>query len=841
MKSLTSLKGALIMALLLFCSALAFAQTQTTPITLTETTGNYQSIGSGININTNDTFNSFPESNLFAATTPSLQPYLNIYYLTVGSVTTSTTTIVDSQIYNTNIFTNQYQGGTYVVGCSAGNNFTTVQVCAGSGSSGTCTGTVTSNTSNSGSGATFVFSPCANGFTVHDTIYVFGPQTPNTTSNLQWVLGTTGTGTVAIDTTDNDTGTIQCVKLSNGSSGTAYLHAATDNQSGLGNLTQVNGTYTASIHTNILAGSGMTLTMQTVRAGTGGVNSTATLSPTGSGWQTTTNTFTATEANNLAVNSLEEIVTLTSAAPNSSVCVYGINVSNNADLADGTTFNRQTITNLTTIMDAQEWRFSWPINNDSMANLLQVETKRTGTNPVSGVNSENSSLGLHDVLANAKALGVKHIWLNIPITFSQTDMVYFVDYLSAASGGSNAAANLRATLGQSAPWTSWFTRIMIEYGNEMWNNSSMQSLPGYSGCGSYGCWNYFPMSIRAATWMKADSNWNSSVMHFAAGIQTSNGADAFNLHAQDTGGAIDVIANHNYMQGTLSSCTPEQLFQSATTEPWADATDPSSAAGVIYTATQGYQFEVYEGQYNWAGGTCTQTQQIGNSSGLGSALTTTLSPALFNKLLGVLDYDQFVLYQNNFQYTGQPDEAVWGFFTGPGGNYNNPRPAAYGMGMYNKCASLGTGYTATPGSPPTLNFTASNSVNAYSAVPLVTTAAYMNGTSRCMVVWNTDYVNPQTISFTGTGSHPTGSVSITTLSSTNTTDNNEGSNAAIVVQPSSSVVTSPSTVTLAAHSMAILQWSTTGGSPTVPTSGFTMAYSFDPQDWLSRKRQNPLR
>src|SRR5271156_3591665 len=145
-----------------------------TSIALSESTGNYTSYGQGINLNTEDPFDSHILKNVVAGHNPSQQPLLNVYLINVASLgSPATTTVVDYNQFS-NIFANQYQGLSYVVLCSSKNNFPgSVQICNGSSSSGACTGTVTSNTIPAGGvGATFILSSCANGFNVNDTIAI---------------------------------------------------------------------------------------------------------------------------------------------------------------------------------------------------------------------------------------------------------------------------------------------------------------------------------------------------------------------------------------------------------------------------------------------------------------------------------------------------------------------------------------------------------------------------------------------------------------------------------------------------------------------------------------------
>lgn len=770
-----------------------------TSIVFNEST-TYTSIGQGINLDTENSYNSHLLKNVLGGVNPGMQGTgLNIYMLNVGSVgSPANTTVVD---YNTasKVALNQYAGGTWYGLCSAHNNFPgSVEICNGSGSNGFASGTVTSNTANTGSGATFVLGGTSNNFVQYDTIAIYGPSgATSSVSGFDWNCSTTGTGTCTIDTTSGNLypGAIQAVQMCNGSSGTVALSATTDDFfTATANMIPISGTYTISLLTNIISGSGMTISANVAR--TGGVNSTATLSPTGSGWQTSSGSITGSETNTTTRGYLTVTYTLT-ATPGASSCVDVIDaqVTNNAD-TNASTFNQHTLTNVGAsggVTNAQEWRFSWSSDNlESLTNMLAVQAVRQGTNGQGGYNDANASLGLHDVLTAAKVAGEPSVWISLPQTFQQADFVNLVNYLAGTSG---TYAALRATLGQTAAWTTVFKSIVLEISNEPWNFGSNVVLPGYSGCGTYGCNNYYSLSILDCGYLKTAAGWNGAVMSCQAGVQTGNQAFAHNLHVQDTSGYVDGIAVNQYTQASQTACTMQGLYTPLGVEAWADATDSSSASQLIYTCSGGEQCSVYEGQASPSvGSNCTQAQLVGFPEGLGFGITDPMYAALDNKYLGFLHWNFFDIY--GYSYT---TEAIWGIFGQA--NALNPHPAAYAMGMYNTCASLGTGYSATPTSPPTLNFSASNGVNAYSAAPLIQSVAFKNGSSRCVVVWNTDYSNTHAITFTGTNA-PTSATRIL-LSSTNTSDNNESS---IVVSPATSTVSFPNT--LPAHSMAIFQFNT---------------------------------
>lgn len=106
----------------------------------------------------------------------------------------------------------------------------------------------------------------------------------------------------------------------------------------------------------------------------------------------------------------------------------------------------------------------------SLDNQLAGEFARkpTGHDPGTRV-ATRFHYSLHDFLRLAQEVGAEP-WYVIPPTWSNAEVQNLIAYLSAPAG-SHPYADRRAALGQNAPWTSVFTRIHLEYGNEIWGSN----------------------------------------------------------------------------------------------------------------------------------------------------------------------------------------------------------------------------------------------------------------------------------------------------------------------------------------------------------------------------------
>lgn len=824
MKALKLILAYLFILLAIGCALLLSipAHAQTTSVALNESSGNYTSNPSGINIGTQDYFEEFLLKNL-AGQNPGFQSMMINLNATVAA-TGTTTTFEEANPYS-QLPANYFVGADFQVMCHGGQLSGSVQICTG-GNYG-CTGTVTANGATTGSGTAFTVTACANDFAENDQIYIYWPtlaSIPITTSDqlnyndFGWGFTDGGDGTQAIDTTSAHLApnTNQCLQLdTSGSSGSTVQITTNFDSSGVLNYA-FSGTYTQALDVYVISGSGLNLVMNVNRSG-GGFSSTSSSIPlSGAAYTTYSRTFSESETGGTAPGIVSISYELTGQGV---VCV------DNAQLTGPDTnpslLRDQIQTDLVNVMHVGEARFSWPINGDSLDNMLTTQQARRVARSEGPLGYNQVDISLHEFLAAMAAWGVKDVWLSLPITFRyNADAANFADYMGGGSGTTYGAK--RIALGQTAPWTSVFSRIVVEYGNEVWNTAAgNQAMAAYS-VGPNAFWNYPPIGIQFCGALKADGNWNSSVEKCALGVNTAtDGVDiTYQIIPTDTSHYVDLAAINNYMQYSVTtSCALQNIFQSATAQPYGDAFDTASIDGFYQSATAGLAVGVYEGQNATgagAGGSiCSQTQINGFPEGEGYALADTRAALIEGKTFNMLDWNHFVLFQSNTDTTssgGATTIADWGAFTGPGGAYNNPRLMAYGYGVANAC-NLGTGYAATPTSPPTFNYTGGNSVNNLSNVPLVEWYPFKNGSNRCIVVENYDYSSSHTFAFTGS-SIPAGTVTVTTLTAGATNDDNETPNSYPgTYVPSASTVTNPTSFTLAPHSLEAISWSVGSFTP----------------------------
>jgi alpha-L-arabinofuranosidase len=79
---------------------------------------------------------------------------------------------------------------------------------------------------------------------------------------------------------------------------------------------------------------------------------------------------------------------------------------------------------------------------------------------------DDISYGLQEFLQLSEWLGAEP-WFVVPTTFSVTDASNLIEYLAGAS--STPYGSKRAARGHPNPWSTSFTKIPLEFGNEAWN------------------------------------------------------------------------------------------------------------------------------------------------------------------------------------------------------------------------------------------------------------------------------------------------------------------------------------------------------------------------------------
>jgi hypothetical protein len=503
----------------------------------------------------------------------------------------------------------------------------------------------------------------------------------------------------------------------------------------------------------------------------------------------------------------------------------------------------------------------------ALAMMQTVAQRPTCTNNTNYNQGIPVAVGFPEGLAFAQALGTNVIpWFTLATALSPAEWQNIIEYLSGTCGNGNTYTTMRCNQGQTTPWTSIFPKIILEDGNEAWNGSGGKAMSyGYPPQGYINAVHYHVVSAHAAADYTSKIQFMAS--GWATGGQTTSGgwADKVLGGVASLGQQVDAIDGAPYLTGWLTQ------FNTPLTYSWyyglvQEASNVDTTSGGYMQAYEpfvaanyaGVQTAVYEVNLGQDGVLSTLTQAQVNQSlasvGAGVALmdhviqiqtaAATSGPVEVFALAG--GFNGF----NNYCTSTTGGCGASSTLTAPlwsinltlaaGGAETGFTDMDQGTGValqvFNAAfTGKGTLIAATATGIPTVNLAASQpnassggtmSIAANSAMPLIDYEEVTNGTgSYALAIVNKDPANSYTVAFTG-ATAPTGTVTRTCYGSCSNalTDNNTAlalGATPVVVVPSPTTLTSPTSDTVAAGSLVTYTYNT--GTPTAATPTFSPA------------------
>lgn len=690
------------------------------------------------------------------------------------------------------------------------------------GSNRGCSGTIASNTKSNGSlGPTFMLaSPCPHPFERGDVVFTRKVLFPTanrdvTFNDFGWDPVLSDGCSLKIDSRPADQfpgsdGKQALELIDDGALGaSAAVRTPIDAGSVLGYA--FSGPYTQTIKARLLSGSGsLTLSGVRLNAGHTGIRWSQSFRPT-SQWATYRAHFQGQETAGTAPGPVEIYVSFEG---HGDLLIDDSSLTSDLD-KNPTAFRGQVIRD-ERLWDPGESRYWAGQNGESLANWIEPAFGRESSSAAAASYDSRTvmQIGLQDWLQKEAYEGVPQVWIEMPITWRyDVDASNMVDYL--AGGANTVFGRKRIELGQKQPWTSVFHRIVLEYGNEVWNGGAAgENILPYSQKTAdqvEARWSYVPMVIRFCAAMKADVHWDPAVMKCAAGIQTAgNSFWATSLEQQDKQHAVDLQANNEYGQLLVNNTEGSNQWISAWTEAWAAAYDKTNGFHKSFNGG-GLQTGIYE--YNNSTSppsTLNAAQAVGYPDGEGYGLVDILMPLFNQKVFGIVDDDFFTFAQRERSFRNAQGQDVplreWGAVTGLGGRYTNPRPMFFAISMVNHCIGDGAGYEATVQEGPDYHFSGYNGVSPQKQVPYLDAFAFKNGNQRCIVVVNTDVEHSHTFRFAG-DHPPSGEVTARLYYSPKLSDNNETNE---VVRLASAKGHNPGSFEIQPHSAMTISYEVSG-------------------------------
>lgn len=793
--------------------------------------------------------------NLIGSTNPGFEPLLQQQIWALSNNGTTTTFTVPDQWDG--VPANYWAGGTFSVVASQ----------SGGAELG-CTGTIASNT-----GPNYpitsttpwvdptvtVSSACAAPFAAGDIVIL--KKTTFPTPESWWETGglggfsgsVSGGGKLVSNTTDLcptcGSQSLTMDASASGSSASAAYYFDSANSFDL--FVLVNGTYQISFWAKSTSGSPK-LTVNALRLSSGGFNCGTYTQALTSTWTQYTLSCSASESSS-------------STAPGTAKVSFS--VSGGAIYLDNVAFQKATSNNDTVLRDEVVQalqNFYGPANNgpsglfrywvnqnaESLDNWTKPDYARSpsssGTGYFVGPGGAGSmQLSLHDYLEICKLMNAEP-YLEVPVTLSTTDATNLIEFLGGGSTSTYGAR--RASLGQTDPWTSVFSKIHLSFCNECWNGYSFvgQSLPSRSGTPNPEY--YYDYSIRARdifAAMRKSSSYVSSSFDLVMNAQT---AVNWSMDTAIARAHPDSIEIEDYTYSSVSDySTDAALWGPALVEPYMKVTYASDPKN-FYQSVHDYQSQTTCGAsgtatcnvniYEWGQGTINgsidQAHLDAINAGAGQGVVMALQPLLNLQYYGIRPQSFFSLTEYQNGSANGLTSKLWGNVVDMGGATSNVRPTFLGVSLVNQ-SIIGPMYSCPISNNLTYNFAGTTQngfpsvgMPAMQNVPYLYSFCFQNGTKRSIVLVNTDINSSHKISFSGTNA-PSGTVTQRQFAPSSLNDLNEaasGSNsntAQALTAIETSTLSSPASITLPPNSVTALDYSTSGSLPTAAAPSFSPA------------------
>jgi hypothetical protein len=678
------------------------------------------------------------------------------------------------------------------------------------GTSAGRTGTITSSTAAAnGSGGTFYFSNSGVAPAAGD--YLIVRKTVPGGASGGWWPSTSGNGKISDNLTDLPPGTLgkQTIALTAPTaSDSAIIGGFFDSVLGHTFL-QLNGTYQLQFKAKGIGGSNQ---IQVVISRTGVATYVSQPVNLTNSWNTYNINFSAYE-NGSAIG-IADVSFATVGADSFELDDVSL-VKTNGDPTNTTAFRDPVVSALRTL-NPGVLRYWGGQLGDTLDNLLQPQFGRQRSGYLAWyTESDVVDYGLHDFLGLCQAIGAEP-WFVVPSTFSTTDANNLIEYLAGASTSTYGAK--RAALGQNAPWTSVFSKIHLEFGNEAWNGSFKGGSIEYAA----------PYGSRAQTIFgifRSNPNFVAGNFDLVAGGQAAYAArNTAILNAMNNN---DSLAVAPYTMGTVDSYSDnESLFGSTFAEPEAFMSSSGTAEGETpgevlqdYQAIQASSHPVpmsfYEINMATLSGSISQQALNSYTPSLGAGLMVADTMLLSLRNFGVVNQELFALPQYNFMRSDGLTALLWGAVVDMG-SANLRRPQFLALQLANQALSNGAAMLQTvhSGADPTWNQPLVNTVQ-FNGAHYLHSFAFANGSSRSAIVFNLSRSSALPVTFSGSNA-PSGTVQMQQLTSAYPTDTNENSSVVNITASTLNSFNASSGLSLPPYSMTVLTWGgTTAAAPVV--------------------------
>jgi hypothetical protein len=490
----------------------------------------------------------------------------------------------------------------------------------------------------------------------------------------------------------------------------------------------------------------------------------------------------------------------------------------NSDPTNPTAF-RDPVVNALKTFNPGVLRF-WALQlGDTLDNLIAPEYGRQRSGYLAWYTEQDDiSYGLPEFLQLCQTIGAEP-WIVVPSTFSATEAANLIEYLAGTA--STPYGSKRVAAGYPSPWTSLFTKIHMEFGNEAWNSAFKGGSIEYSA--PYG---QRAQAIFGA--MRGNGSYNPSAFDLVLGGQAT--WPGRNQDIQNNCNNNDSFALAPYMMNTVNSfATNEDLFGSTFAEPEAFVVPSGVAEGLsggllplnqqaLAASSHPVPLSIYEANLSTISGAITQTALNSYASSLGAGLAVADS-MLQQMRQGVLTQNLFALPQYEYNRPDGSTVFLWGSVIDMGVT-DRRRPQFLALQLANQAIGNNAAMVRTvhSGANPTWDQPLVNSVQLTGAHYLQS-FAFSSGSTLSVIVFNLHRSSSLAVTFSGPNA-PSGTVQMQRLTSAQLTDGNEVSPLVNITSQALAAFNPSSGISLPPYSMTVLSW-TAGTNPLPVISSVT--------------------
>ena len=410
---------------------------------------------------------------------------------------------------------------------------------------------------------------------------------------------------------------------------------------------------------------------------------------------------------------------------------------------------------------------------------------------------------LHEFLALAAEVGAEP-WYVIPPTFSEAELQNLVAYL-AAEPGTHPYADLRANLGQVAPWTSLFALVHLEFGNEMWGSNG--GGDPFVGATLGGGERLGQVAHNRLGVIRSSPFFDTTAFNLIIGSQAAFPFRTAEIESNSS--------NHNsvalapYFGGLETWNNDQELFYALYARAQQDITPTGwvgEAQGYLDAAGQGTDLAIYEINFHTTGGNSPLDIRNDFVTSLGGGLALPLFMLTYQHALGVRNQAVFAATQYALPVEGTSDEYVRLFGTLRDLEASGrKRPTWLGVELANR--AIRGHMLETAQDPPVWTQPPINGVTAPLEVPFIQAFAFADDGDYAAMLFNLHLTASHTVTLQ-LPTPPQMTATLHTLTADDLHADNEESEAVTIDTEQLTGFGQSYDLTLAPHSAYVLTWQT---------------------------------